>query len=195
MVGGCETCLGKNRTQEEAIYNLNTMADEKLDFSEFIYTDAIGKSWVTCTNCTHRWEASYTLLTRGRSCPCCKEYEGEVEIGEQLGNMKVDFRTQERYEECKYKLTMPFDFYLPDYDLLIEYQGIQHYEVVKFFGGEEGFKARQAKDKIKKEYAEKYHKFLAIPYWDFNNIETNLKNTLKPLDKHPQKVYNKENQL
>ena len=43
------------------------------------------------------------------------------------------------------------DFYLPDYNIAIECQGIQHFEPCEYFGGTEGFKKQIKRDKIKKE--------------------------------------------
>ncbi len=48
---------------------------------------------------------------------------------------------------------MRFDFYLPEYDILIEYDGIQHVKPFDIWGGEEGLKLRQYRDKLKTQYA------------------------------------------
>jgi len=41
------------------------------------------------------------------------------------------------------------DIFIPGLKLAIEYQGLQHYEPVPFFGGEEGFSRTQSRDKRK----------------------------------------------
>ena len=65
-----------------------------------------------------------------------------------------------------------YDFYLPEYNLLIEYHGEQHEQAYDFFGGEEKLKQQQEHDRRKKEYAELHNiKLLEILYWDYNNIE------------------------
>ena len=46
-----------------------------------------------------------------------------------------------------------FDFYVPIYNLLIECNGIQHYESIDFFGGDERFNKQRLHDKLKEEYA------------------------------------------
>ena len=67
---------------------------------------------------------------------------------------------------------MSYDFYLEKQNLLIEFQGIQHYEPVEIFGGEKQFKIQQEHDKRKREYAINNNiKLLEIPYWDFDNVE------------------------
>lgn len=58
-----------------------------------------------------------------------------------------------------------FDFYLPDYSVYIEYDGKQHYLPIKRWGGEEGLKRRQLKDKEKDNYVlETGCRIIRIPY-------------------------------
>ena len=95
-----------------------------------------------------------------------------------------DNTTIKTFEDLKgvggYKLR--YDFYLPTYNVLIEYQGKQHEEVIEYFGGEEKFKIQQEHDRRKREYAEKYNiKLLEIWYWDFKNIEEILSKELNLL--------------
>lgn len=70
---------------------------------------------------------------------------------------------------------MRYDFYLPKKNLLIEYNGEQHYEPRKVFGGEEAFTKRKEYDKLKENYAKTNgFELLVIPYWKFGNIEEML---------------------
>ena len=50
---------------------------------------------------------------------------------------------------------MKLDFYLPDFNIAIECQGLQHFIPVELFGGEEQFQIRKKRDFIKKELCEK----------------------------------------
>lgn len=72
---------------------------------------------------------------------------------------------------------LSYDFYLPNYNLLIEYQGEQHKKVVDYFGGESGLKVRQEHDYRKKQYA-KEHNIQLLEIWYNENIEQKLKETL-----------------
>ena len=64
--------------------------------------------------------------------------------------------------------------------MLVECQGIQHYEPIEYFGGEEQFKIQQEHDRRKREYAEKKgYKLLEIWYYDFDNIEEILNRELE----------------
>lgn len=50
---------------------------------------------------------------------------------------------------------LSYDFYLEDKNILIEYNGIQHFQPIKKFGGQKRFKKQLINDQIKKQYAEK----------------------------------------
>jgi len=77
-----------------------------------------------------------------------------------------------------------FDFYLPDYNLCIEFNGIQHYEPIDFAGrgydwSKENFKKIKINDKIKTKYCRNNNiPLLIIPYWKFDNIEEMLSQKL-----------------
>lgn len=80
-----------------------------------------------------------------------------------------------------------YDFYLPQYNLFIEYDGQQHYEPVRFHGNNiednmNEFKKVQEHDKIKNQYCEENNiNLLRIPYWESKNIETIINNCLQRL--------------
>ena len=69
---------------------------------------------------------------------------------------------------------------MPDYHILIEAQGKQHEQPIKYFGGHEHFKIQQEHDKRKREYAEKNgYKLLEIWYYDYDKIEEILSRELE----------------
>lgn len=74
---------------------------------------------------------------------------GERAIRIYLKNNNIEFEEQKRFKTCVNKALLPFDFYLPNNNLLIEFDGEQHYKAIDLFGGEEGFINRQINDKIK----------------------------------------------
>ena len=80
-----------------------------------------------------------------------------------------------------------YDFYLPQYNLFIEYDGQQHYEPARFHGGNNEknihvLKKIQEHDKIKNKYCEENNiNLLRIPYWESKNIETIINNCLQRL--------------
>ena len=74
---------------------------------------------------------------------------------------------------------LPYDFYLPDYNILIEFQGEQHERPIKYFGGEKKFKVQKIHDQLKRDYAIKNNiTLLEIWYWDIKNITDILNKAL-----------------
>ena len=61
----------------------------------------------------------------------------------------IEFIREKRFPSCKYKIPLPFDFYIPSKKILIEYDGEQHFSSVDIWGGKKGLKERVLKDKIK----------------------------------------------
>jgi len=56
----------------------------------------------------------------------------------------------------KYDYRFRYDFYLPEYNLLIEFQGGQHFKPIEYFGGLKAFKLSKERDIFKKELAKLY---------------------------------------
>ena len=78
------------------------------------------------------------------------------------------------FTDCRYKNKLPFDFYLPDYNTVIEYQGEWHY-----FDFKGTMEIQKIRDKIKRNYCrENGIKEIEIPYWEFDNIEEIIKENL-----------------
>lgn len=117
-------------------------------------------------------------LTTGHtlSCGCMTRSKGEIIVQEVLDECKIKYINQYKFDDCKNERRLPFDFYLPENNVCIEYQGKQHFQVVDYFGGEQGFKERQRNDLIKKNYCNDKH----IPLIEINYGETkeNIRNTI-----------------
>ena len=84
------------------------------------------------------------------------------------------------------RTTLDLDIYFPDFNIGIEYQGAQHFQPVEIFGGEEGFKKNQERDKRKKKLCKQNNCILiyVLPDYDAEDI-------LKEINKHIQKVESK----
>lgn len=125
----------------------------------------------------NEWYAQPDNILAGRGCPQCKESNGERHIRLWLDNNDISYIQEKSFNDCRDKQPLPFDFYLPDYNACIEYQGQQHYHVVDIFGDEETFNLQQKHDNIKKEYCETNNiKLLCIPYYE--DVDEQLNNFL-----------------
>ena len=91
----------------------------------------------------------------GCGCPLCKESKGEKYIRIFLSENNISFIPQYRFIDCKDIRPLPFDFYLPDFNLCIEYDGRHHFIPIKRWGGEIELKNIQYRDLLKNEYCVK----------------------------------------
>ena len=171
--GGCPKCHGRNKTTDDFIEDSNLIHFNKYDYSITNYENVFKKVKIICP--THgEFQQTPNNHLSGSGCPVCKESKGECEIRFKLEEKNIRYIRQKRFPDCKYKYTLPFDFYLPDYNICIEFHGLQHYQPISFFGGEDVFLNTQIRDKIKEQYCnEKNIKFIVIKYSD--NINEKLR--------------------
>ena len=101
----------------------------------------------------------------GYGCPICKESQGEKYIRNYLNKHSIRYIPQKKFHDLKDKSYLSYDFYLPNYNILIEYQGIQHYESIDYFGGNNRFKNQKYHDELKRKYAkDNGYKLLELKY-------------------------------
>ena len=100
--------------------------------------------------------------------------KGETIISKILDSNNIKYYRQKTYSDFKFKNKLRFDFYLPEHNTCIEYDGIQHFEPINFFGGLKSLKHNQKIDKLKNEYCKNNNiKLLRIKY--NQNIEDKIK--------------------
>jgi len=108
----------------------------------------------------------------GQGCPSCKKSIIENKISEILLSRNVEFYRQQKFDNCKNINCLPFDFFIPSKNMVIEYNGKQHYEPIDWFGGAETLSYIQRNDEIKKTFCEKNDIiYIEISYKDSNKIE------------------------
>ena len=144
------------------------------------YIDVFTKNLrIKCGECGDEYVTnldSYVWKNQTR-CPHCSKSEsvGEFRIRKFLESSHIYFEQEKTFDDCRDKKCLPFDFYLPDYNLIIEFDGQNHYCDIGFGSHE----ITVAHDKIKNEYCESHNiNLLRIPYWEGNNIEQILKDKL-----------------
>lgn len=111
--------------------------------------------WKCMCDCGNITEASVGNLMRGHtlSCGCRHQSKWEMFIGDYLNLLNVTFQPQKRFNDCRNKKrsdTLPFDFYLPDYNVCIEYDGEHHFRPMEMWGGYDKFVIYKENDNIKK---------------------------------------------
>ena len=173
---GCKNCSGLEKpTYEKLIIDFTTIHGNKYNYSNVIYQSAHKKIKIICP--IHgEFEQTPNNHKNGNGCPICKLSKGENDIKIFLEKNNIKYTPQYKFENCKNKLRLPFDFYLPKYNTCIEYNGLQHYKPIEHFGSIKGFTERQINDKIKMEYCNKNNiPLIVIKYNDnINSILSKL---------------------
>lgn len=121
----------------------------------------------------------YSILN-GTGCPYCCQSHGEKFIAQYLKKHYIKYNIQKRFENCRNKRSLPFDFYLPTLKTCIEFDGQQHYEPIDFFGGQMQFDKQQQNDAIKDNFCQKHHIRLIRIRYD-QNVNEVLNHELKPI--------------
>jgi hypothetical protein len=176
---GCPKCSGlMKKTQEEFVEEMRIKHPTITVIGEYINNRTKVKCF--CNKCkTYFFSAPHTMLSNGNGCSNCTTSRGENKIKEWLNDNGFKYNTQHIFEDCKDVRVLPFDFYIPSYNVAIEYDGIQHFEPKDFFGGEESFNKLKEHDSIKSNYCvENNIRLVRIPYYQYEEIENILENEL-----------------
>lgn len=124
-----------------------------------------------CGNCFEA-EANEILTLKRYRCPTCSKRESRLELltREWLEKNQIPYQTQYRFADCKYKRSLPFDFYCEwkGKIILIEPDGGQHYYITQWTN-ENDLKEQQIRDNIKTQYCVNHgYTLLRIPFWLYN---------------------------
>lgn len=166
----CPICAKTSMTTEKLIERFKNKHGDKYIYDKVEYTGC--DCYVTIICKTHgEFSQRYDSHAKGYGCSKCQTSTGEDQIKTFLVENDITFVPQKRFSGCKHKKELPFDFYLPDHNLCIEFNGLQHYKPVDYWGGELGFIERKLRDKIKTEYCQNNNISLIIIRYDENVIE------------------------
>lgn len=141
--------------------------------------------WCECLNCGSVCEVPKVNLTCGisRSCGCISSY-GEKRISELLTSMNICYQKEKTFDTCRNPETnrmLRFDFYLPDYNCCIEYDGQQHFskEGGCWNATDDEIQDSWNRDKIKDKWCENNHiRLIRIPYVDYDSLNENYINNI-----------------
>lgn len=172
-----EKCRNARRLTQEEFANKLLMVNKDLEVVG-VYIDSHTKVLVRCKKCNREWYViPNNVFNRGVTCTCNKKNnisKGELLIFDTLSKYGIDFIYQHLFDGLVgiNGGLLSYDFYLSEYNLLIEFQGEQHERPVEYFGGKESFKRQQEHDRRKREYAINNNiSLLEIWYYDIDKIE------------------------
>jgi very-short-patch-repair endonuclease len=112
-------------------------------------------------------------------CEINRKSFGEKKIKEFLDSNKINYIKEKKFEGCKNIKELPFDFYLPDYKICIEYDGELHYRSSEMFGGEKSLNRIKKHDAIKDNWCINNEiKLIRISYKQKSKIEKILNSFL-----------------
>jgi len=208
---GCPYCFGRYVTEDHNLLIVNPeLANEwdyeKNDKKPEEYCPSSGEyAWWICKECKHKWYSQIANRNNNIGCPECSKSKGEKEckrilISKEFIEVKqgeyndlsdsdlinnIYFIQQKEFDKLigLGGKNLSYDFYLSQYNLLIEYQGIQHEKYIPgFHKSYDDFLKQLEHDRLKKEYALINNiNLLEIWYYDFDNIEEILDRELNSL--------------
>lgn len=168
---GCFYCGVESRVIDINLFieNCKKIHGNRYDYSKVDYTHNNTKVTIICHK-HGEFKQRPSGHLQGKGCPRCSKSKGEIAIENILNKYKIKNEYQYRIPDEKYDLW--YDFYLPEYNVLIEFHGKQHYEYIHFFHRTlEGFKEQKKRDAFIKWLAkEKNIPLIEINYKDFKEL-------------------------
>ena len=140
------------------------------------YTNSGHIKWHCICECGKEIDVVKSSLVSGhtKSCGCTNFSNGELKIEQLLKNNNIKYITQKIFNDCKNPKTnksLRFDFYLPDYNYCIEYDGEQHFFSNGGWNTLEHLKQTQYRDNIKNQYCKEHNiGLIRIPYYNIDKI-------------------------
>lgn len=170
----------KKRTEEEIIRTIESVNGNTL-LNPWDYTNAFNKNLQVRCQCGQVFTVSYDNYRSGSTirCKSCtnSESNGEYYVRDYLEKNTIKYIPQYKFDDCKDVRTLPFDFFIPEWNLAIEFDGEQHF--INIFG-EDSLKKTQYHDEIKNNYCKTNGiDLIRIPYWERNNISQVLDKELQ----------------
>lgn len=179
---GCKYCAIDERAKNKRVpKHIIVQKCEELEYQyvDSYYVDSVLYVQYICKKHEQYGvqKISWSNLRAGQRCRYCQNSKGEEMICNVLKQHGVDFYTQWSFDDCRYCLPLKFDFWLPSYNCIIEYDGEQHFQPVQFGGisveqAKERLHDTQIRDNIKNQYCQHHNiDLIRIPHWEKDNIE------------------------
>lgn len=170
----CNVCYGTEvRSTEQFIHESNLKHNYFYTYEKSVYINNCTEVTITCPKHGDFKRLPTHHINSGIGCNTCIQEEssslssGELSVKDALENLGIKYMMEYTFENCRYINPLPFDFYLPEYNLCIEYDGKQHFNAVKIWGGEERFTLQKERDMIKNQFCKDNNiNLLRIPYFE-----------------------------
>ncbi len=172
---GCPHCAREEKTDNktDVINKFKETHGDVYDYSLVEYINDKIKVKITCLK--HGVFEQIPMKHKcGQGCPKCRMSHGERNIKRFLDENNILYESQKKFDKCKNKSPLPFDFYLPKFNACIEYDGEQHFEprFTKSKKSFSNFEKIKNNDSIKNGFCvDNNIRLLRIPYYEKDNIE------------------------
>lgn len=167
-------CLHSEITHNTVFKDITGQKFGKLTVIEYKIENAKTYCYCQCECGSKIWVAKNNLVNgHTQSCGCISSSIGELNIQKILLENNIEFYKEFIFNDLPKRR---FDFYLPQLNRLIEFDGIQHFKFTKNWNNSEiDFKLSQQRDQEKNEYAFSHNiSLVRIPYWERDNITLDL---------------------
>lgn len=165
---GCPKCYGFKKTTQDFINEANSIHNYKYDYSKSEYKTNQVKVCIVCPEHGEFWVTPNNHISKRRGCPRCQSSIGENLIENYLIKHNIKYARQfpiDIDESINVTGKAHIDFYLPNYNVFIEYNGEQHYKPIKHFGGQLRFEKQQRRDSFIQKYCQENNiKLIVIKY-------------------------------
>jgi very-short-patch-repair endonuclease len=178
---GCPICIGKGKWSNDVLISeFNKVHFDLYDYSKINFEGVDIKVGIICKEHGIFSQNIHKHL-KGQGCPECKQNsKGEEYIKNYLERNQIKYIRQKSFDDCKYINRLNFDFYLSDMNTCLEFDGLQHFEPVKEFGGEKEFDLILKRDECKNKWCiENKVNLIRIRFDEFDKISEILDEKLQ----------------
>lgn len=126
---GCLYCLGLRKDTEMFIEQAKEIHGDLYDYSKTVFVSNSQSVIVTCKKHGDFKVNAGAHIFSANGCSKCHYSHGELKIALWLNELGIKFEKEKTFPWLKYKAKMRLDFYLPEYNVAIECQGIQHFGI------------------------------------------------------------------
>jgi very-short-patch-repair endonuclease len=179
---GCKICNLTKRnnlfrmSKESFIQYAKNIHGDLYDYSKVAYINNRTNVEIICKTHGSFFQRPHCHIKRDHGCPKCQQSHGEKIIEQFLKEHNILYINEYRFKDCRNIKPLPFDFYLQDKNICIEYDGLQHFKITNW--GNDLIK-RQKLDRIKTDYCQQHNILLIrISYKEKNHISNILEKYL-----------------
>lgn len=148
----CPNCVNNRKlSNEEFINRCSDIHKGRYDYSNCVYNSRRGDVIIICKKHGPFTQTARVHLS-GHGCGKCNMSVLEKHLALKLDELNIVYEIEKRFDECRNVYPLPFDFYIPLLNILIECDGVQHFKAIDYFGGEKRLEKQIINDEIKNKF-------------------------------------------